>query len=113
MQPGEERAMSQSSYNDIAEWYDQFLRERPVFSEVILPNVLELVGKFQGENICDLACGQGWIARELARRGAQVIGLDLAPNLQALARRYEAQEPLGIVYLQGDAQRADTLSNSS
>jgi len=53
----------------------------------------------RGEGICDLACGQGWVARELARGGAQVTGLDLAPNLLALARRSEEQEPLGIVYV--------------
>ena len=104
--------MTQASYNDIAEWYDQFLRERPVFTEVILPNLLALVGDVKGEVICDLACGQGWAARELARRGAQVTGLDQAPNLLALARQYEEQEPLGIEYIQGDAQHPDMLSDS-
>jgi ubiquinone/menaquinone biosynthesis C-methylase UbiE len=103
--------MAPASYNDIAQWYDQFLRERPVYTEVILPNLVLLLGKVEGEVICDLACGQGWVARELARRGAQVIGLDLAPNLLALARAYEAQEPLGIVYVQGDAQRAEPLGD--
>src|SRR5260370_8736189 len=101
--------MIKASYNDIAQWYDQFLRERPVYTEVPLPNVLALVGEVEGEVICDLACGQGWVAREWARRGAQVMGLDLAPNLLALARGYEEQEPLGIVYVQGDAQRAEQL----
>ena len=48
----------------------------------------------------------------MARHGAQVTGLDLAPNLLALARRYEEHEPLGVVYLQGDAQRADRLRDS-
>jgi len=103
--------MTHASYNDIAEWYDQFLQARPVYTEVILPNLLALVGEVEGEVICDLACGQGWVARELARRGAQVTGLDLAPNLLALAQRYEEQEPLGIVYVQGDAQRAEPLSD--
>ena len=103
--------MSQPSYNDIAQWYDQFLRERPLYTEVILPNLLSLVGEVKEEIICDLACGQGWVARELARRGAQVTGLDLAPNLLKLAQGYEEQEPLGIVYVQGDAQRADPLSD--
>jgi len=101
--------MTQASYDDIAEWYDQYLRERPVYMEVILPNLLALAGEVKGEVICDLACGQGWVARELARRGAQVTGLDQAPNLLALARRYEEQEPLGIVYVQGDAQGAEQL----
>src|SRR5258708_4548258 len=88
-----ERAMTQASYNDIAQWYDQFLRERPVYAEVLLPNLLALVGEVKGEVICDLACGQGWVARELARGD-------------------EEQEPLGIVYVQGDAQRAEQLRDS-
>jgi ubiquinone/menaquinone biosynthesis C-methylase UbiE len=104
--------MTQASYNEIAQWYDQFLRERPVYTEVLLPNLLALVGEVEGEVICDLACGQGWVARELARRGAQVTGLDLAPNLLALARGYEEQEPLGIVYVQGDAECAEQLRDS-
>jgi 2-polyprenyl-3-methyl-5-hydroxy-6-metoxy-1,4-benzoquinol methylase len=83
-----ERAVTHASYNDIAQWYDQFLRERPVYTEVLLPNLLRLIGAVKGEVICDLACGQGWVARELARGGAQVTGLDLAPNLLALARGY-------------------------
>ncbi|GHO71974.1 methyltransferase [Ktedonobacter sp. SOSP1-52] len=103
--------MTHASYNDIAQWYDQFLRERPIYTEVILPNLLTLVGEVEGEVICDLACGQGWIARELARRGAQVTGLDLAPNLLALAQRYEEQEPRGIVYVQGNAELAEGLSD--
>ena len=34
--------MPKASYNDIAEWYDQYLRDRPVYTEVILPNLLAL-----------------------------------------------------------------------
>jgi len=103
--------MPQASYNDIADWYDQFLRERPIYREVILPNLLALVEEVAGEVICDLACGQGWVGRELVRRGAKVTGLDLAPNLLALARQYEEQEQLGIAYVQGDAQRAEPLGD--
>jgi ubiquinone/menaquinone biosynthesis C-methylase UbiE len=105
----QETALTRTSYNDIAEWYDQYLQERPIYSEVILPNILELVGSVDGQAICDLACGQGWVARELARRGARVIGLDAAPNMLALARSYEEMEPLGIEYVEGDAQQAEQL----
>src|SRR2546429_7169838 len=105
--------MSHASYNDIAEWYDQYLRESPMYRGVFLPQFWELVGDVGGQAICDLACGQGWIARELARRGAQVTGVDLAENLLALARRAEEQEPLGIVYLQGDAQNPVVFPSSS
>ena len=61
-----ERAITQASYNDIAQWYDQFLQAKTVYTEVILPNLLALIGEVEGEIICDLACGQGWVARVAA-----------------------------------------------
>lgn len=109
MQASQENAMALGSYDDIADWYDQFLLERPVYQEVVLPNLLTLVGTVAGEVVCDLACGQGWVARELARRGARVTGLDVAANLLTIARRYEEQDPLGIVYVHGDAQHPESL----
>lgn len=100
---------AQATYNDIAEWYDRYLGERPIYYEVLRPAVLALVGELPGTEVCDLACGQGWVARELARRGARVTGLDQAPNLLSLARRYEAERPLGIIYYEGDTQRGEPL----
>jgi len=105
--------MSSTTYNDIAAWYDQHLQDNPLYREVILPSVLEMVGDVRGQAICDLACGQGWIARELARRGARVTGLDLADNLLAMAQQHEAQEPFGITYLHGDAQNGEPLTDQS
>lgn len=105
--------MSKASYNDIAGWYDSYLRENPIYSEIVLPNVLALIGDVQEQCVCDLACGQGWIARELASRRAHVTGIDLAGNLLAIARQHEEQALLGIDYVHGDAQTAAELSNSS
>src|SRR5437868_3185740 len=39
---GREEAMRSASYNDIAEWYDQWLRDRPIYQDVLLPNLLAL-----------------------------------------------------------------------
>lgn len=100
------------SYDDIAEWYDTYLRENPMYGEVVLPNLLELVGEARGQTICDLACGQGWIARELARRGARVTGVDLSEQLLAMARRHEEQKPLGVEYFQDDAQVVKTQASA-
>lgn len=103
--------MSQAFYDGIARWYDTYLRENVLYREMLLPTLLSLIGDIQGQDICDLACGQGWIARELAQRGAQVTGMDLSAQLLALAREYEEQKPLGITYMQGDVQRADVLTD--
>lgn len=104
--------MNTASYNDIAEWYDRYLQS-PIYQEVLLPALLAAIGNVQGQNICDLACGQGWFARELARRGAHVTGVDSAERLLNLARHYEQQALQGIVYQQDDAQLASSLADSS
>jgi ubiquinone/menaquinone biosynthesis C-methylase UbiE len=105
--------MPHTPYDAIANWYDAYLRENPLYAEVILPGMLALAGDLSGQAICDLACGQGFITRELARRGAQVTGADLSEKLLALAEGYEASEPLGIRYVLADAQDAATLPTAA
>jgi 2-polyprenyl-3-methyl-5-hydroxy-6-metoxy-1,4-benzoquinol methylase len=101
--------MSQAYYDDIASWYDSYLNENAIYQEVVLPTLLELVGDIQEQVICDLACGQGWLTRELARKGARLTGIDISEQLLALARSHEEREPLGITYVQGDAQDFDSF----
>jgi SAM-dependent methyltransferase len=57
-----------------------------------------------GERVLDLATGTGWTSRVVARRGARVIGVDIAADLlEAAARRAEA-EGLDVEYRLGDAE---------
>jgi ubiquinone/menaquinone biosynthesis C-methylase UbiE len=75
--------------------------------------VLRLAGDVRRRRLLDLACGQGRVARELARRGARVVGLDLSAELIAGARDAERSAPLGITYVVGDASRTDGLEAAS
>lgn len=95
--------MSVAAYDAIAEWYDRWLRERPIH-DLVVPTLFALTGDIVGQRVCDLACGQGIVARLLAQRGARVVGVDLSRRLLALARRCEVAEPRGVSYLQGDAR---------
>jgi 2-polyprenyl-3-methyl-5-hydroxy-6-metoxy-1,4-benzoquinol methylase len=52
----------------------------------ILAPLLELLGDVAGQDVLDAGCGEGYLARVLAARGARVVGLDLAPSLIARAR---------------------------
>ncbi|HET7038011.1 MAG TPA: class I SAM-dependent methyltransferase, partial [Thermomicrobiaceae bacterium] len=104
--------MSLPPYDAIAEWYDRILRENPIY-EVVLGNLLDLAGEVAGQAICDLACGQGFVTRELARRGAVTTGVDISTKLLALARGYEASEPLGIRYVEDDAQTLAKLPDAA
>jgi len=49
---------------------------------------LELCGKdLTGKRVLDIGCGSGRYAIEMARRGAEVVGLDFAPAMVELARK--------------------------
>lgn len=45
-----------------------------------------------GCRVLDAGCGTGTLAMDLARRGAQVVAIDLSPNLVELARERTRQE---------------------
>ena len=57
-----------------------------------------------GTRVLDVATGTGNLALPLARRGAIVTGLDLAPNLLVQARERAAAESLAITFDEGDAE---------
>jgi SAM-dependent methyltransferase len=59
----------------------------------------------QGERILDLATGTGWTSRAVARRGAKVVGVDIAADLVAAAKARAAAEGLAIEYRIGDAEK--------
>ncbi len=97
--------MRTARYDAIAAWYDTTVRSGSLFGDVVLVSLFDLIGDVADCSLCDLACGQGRIARELARRGARVIGVDLSAELIAIARRDERVEALGVTYLVDDAQQ--------
>lgn len=96
--------MTVSAYDDIAEWYDGWLGSHPMDEDAFFPAVEDLMGDVAGRRICDLACGQGRVARHLADAGASVVGIDLSAKLLAIARRHERAAPRGIPYRHADAR---------
>jgi SAM-dependent methyltransferase len=52
----------------------------------ILPHLLRLLGEVAGQDLLDAGCGEGYLARILAARGARVTAVDLSPRLVELAR---------------------------
>lgn len=99
------------TYDAIAEWYEEsFVGGSPVHA-LAIPAMRELIGPIAGQVVCDLACGQGILARELATCSAVVTGIDLSPRLLAIAERYEKAEPLGIHYTVGNAESLDAVSD--
>jgi 2-polyprenyl-3-methyl-5-hydroxy-6-metoxy-1,4-benzoquinol methylase len=96
--------MTTAAYDAIAAWYDHSIRQGSLLHETAELSLFGFVPDVGGMLLCDLACGQGHFARQLTRRGAQVVGLDISERLLEIAREHEGAEPLGVVYHQGDAQ---------
>jgi SAM-dependent methyltransferase len=55
--------------------------------------------------VLDVACGTGNLSLPAARTGAQVTGIDIAPNLVSQAKTRAAAERLSIEFEVGDAER--------
>ena len=89
-----------TSWGGVSGWYDELLekREGTYQKDVIAPNLMRMMGPVKGANILDLACGQGFFARELAKVGAgtkagvpsaaaaKVFGADIAKELIEIAK---------------------------
>jgi len=52
----------------------------------LLMPMLELLGDITNRRVLDAGCGEGYLARALADRGARVTGIDLSPRLIEQAR---------------------------
>jgi SAM-dependent methyltransferase len=68
----------------------------PAFLDM-LPDVHRLSG-------VDIGCGEGHNTRLIARRGARMTAIDIAPRFIAHAREAESREPLRIRYLNASGQ---------
>ena len=67
------------------------------------PAQVDACGDVRGARLLDVGCGGGYLARELAARGARVTGIDISPRMIEHARRMEDDAPLGIDYHAMDA----------
>jgi len=65
------------------------------------------IGHDRSKTILDVGCGTGRHALELARRGYQVVGLDLSESLLAQGRKAAQAENLDVTFIAGDARALD------
>ena len=54
--------------------------------------------KLAGARVLDVGCGGGLLCEALARAGAKVTGIDLAPGMIEVARLHAAEQGLDITY---------------
>lgn len=66
------------------------------------PTIFTLLGEVRGKRLLDAGCGQGYLCRLLARKGARVTGVEPAEAFIRYARRREEDDRFGIEYVQAD-----------
>lgn len=60
--------------------------------------VLDAVGDVEGLDVLDAGCGEGYMSRLLAERGARAAGVDVSDSLIEYARTHEDANRLGLSY---------------
>ncbi len=87
------------TWADMAEWWDKKQGDTGDLwhRALIDPTVLAVIGNVKGKRILDLACGNGYFSRKLAKLGAKVTGVDSSPIVQRNIAG-EKRKPLGIQY---------------
>lgn len=60
-----------------------------------------------GERILDLACGIGRHTLELRRRGFEVVGVDISPELLEMADREATAQGLDVTFVEADLRNLD------
>jgi SAM-dependent methyltransferase len=100
--------MTQARYDAVAEFYIQGFDS---IDDPASRALMHLLGPVAGLQVLDVACGHGRVTRELARRGAGVVGVDVSGALITRALEAEQDEQLGIRYLHDDVTRAWALGD--
>ncbi len=70
-------------FDQQAEAYDRF---RPTYPDAVIDELLGPVPV--GLDVLDVGCGTGIASRQMAQRGANVLGVELGPRMAEIARRH-------------------------
>jgi ubiquinone/menaquinone biosynthesis C-methylase UbiE len=71
----------------------------------------DVTGVSAGDRVIDIGCGPGGAAREAARRGASVVGVDPAPVMLRLARTFTRDA--SISWAEGTAENVPLADGSA
>jgi len=81
-----------------------YARHRQGFPSLLFERLASLGIGLPGQQVLDLGTGTGLLARDFARRGCQVAGLDPSEAMMAEARRADQAAGLSVDYIAGRAE---------
>src|SRR5262245_57991793 len=89
--------MTKNTYDEFASQYAGMMDAQEaagVAPGSAMARFLDVVGAVSGLTVLDAGCGQGYLSRILAQRGANVTGIDISPRLVEIGR---AKDPDGSI----------------
>lgn len=96
-----------SKFNEIAaRWWDPEGEFKPLhlLNPTRLGYISDQLGGLFGRNTLDVGCGGGILAESMARAGAKVTGIDMAPDGLNVARLHALEAGVDIDYQQSTAE---------
>jgi SAM-dependent methyltransferase len=91
------------NFDNICKIFASYVVRDPIKQFVQYPwAVAQLPPHLRGLKILDIGCGEGSLARTLAKKGALVCGYDISIEQIRRARLEEEKESLGIEYIHAD-----------
>jgi biotin carboxylase/2-polyprenyl-3-methyl-5-hydroxy-6-metoxy-1,4-benzoquinol methylase len=97
-----EHAMSVYDHTDHATFQRHHQRPTRLYAESY--SFFRMLGPVDGQDVLDLACGEGWYTRQIKQRGAaRVMGADVADHMISMAKHANISHDLGIEYIEADA----------
>jgi 2-polyprenyl-6-hydroxyphenyl methylase/3-demethylubiquinone-9 3-methyltransferase len=80
-------------------WWDPEGEMRPLHDlNPVRLEYVERAGPLEGLRVVDVGCGGGLLAEAMARKGARVTGLDLAPELLQVANLHALEAGIALDY---------------
>jgi len=102
--------MAEARYDAIADFY---VAGFDSIADSASQALLSLLGPVAGLRVLDVACGHGRITRELARRGADMVGIDISAKLISKAQEIDQIEPAKIWYIHADVTAPNVLETGA
>lgn len=86
-------------------WWDPEGEMRPLHDlNPVRLEYVERCGPLAGRRVVDVGCGGGLLAEAMARKGARVVGLDVADDLLGVARLHALEGGVAVDYVAEPAE---------
>jgi len=100
--------LQQNTYDQFAETYAQAYAQPRITGfntnlDLVIPRLVEVVGRVDGLTVLDAGCGEGIVSRSLVGTATRMVGIDVVPQLIAYARERDLTH--SITYTVHDLSR--------